>query len=209
MPLPIQQGSVADRLRNFLKITGRAATSVDEVLVPIISVQDLDQMPYRTQQRRFQLYGITAALAAANSFLGIYLPPNVRGVAVVDRITVTTAAAITLDIGWFMNPQTALGATFGNQSVYDVEDNASTGTIANPPSLPPQFFTGQVAATVAQLLNSVKVAANVTQIIPCNYAIRGILAADPAQTRAIAIRNTVVNAGFAVSIEGDWHPDAL
>jgi len=46
MPIPIQVGSLTDRLRNFLRIRGRVRLQLDETVVPTVQVQDLTKGPY-------------------------------------------------------------------------------------------------------------------------------------------------------------------
>lgn len=47
MPLPIQLGSLTDRLRKLFRIVGRTRFTLDETVVPVVVVQDLTQGPYQ------------------------------------------------------------------------------------------------------------------------------------------------------------------
>lgn len=47
MPLPIQLGSLTDRLRKLFRITGRTRFALDETVVPVVVVQDLTVGPYQ------------------------------------------------------------------------------------------------------------------------------------------------------------------
>ena len=47
MPIPIQVGSLTDRLRRFLRLRGRVRLQLDETVVPTVQVQDLTVGPYQ------------------------------------------------------------------------------------------------------------------------------------------------------------------
>jgi len=47
MPYPIQSGSITDRLRKFFRIRGRTNFQLDEMVAPVVMVQDLTQGPYQ------------------------------------------------------------------------------------------------------------------------------------------------------------------
>jgi len=47
VPLPIQSGSITDRLRNFFRIRGKTAFALDEIVAPVVLVQDLTKGPYQ------------------------------------------------------------------------------------------------------------------------------------------------------------------
>jgi len=47
VPLPIQVGSVTDRLRRFFRIRGRSSFQLDEIVVPVTMIQDLSKGPYQ------------------------------------------------------------------------------------------------------------------------------------------------------------------
>lgn len=47
MPIPIQIGSITDRLRNFFRIRGRTRFTLDETVVPVVQLQDLSTAPYQ------------------------------------------------------------------------------------------------------------------------------------------------------------------
>jgi len=47
MPLPIQSGSMTERLRKFFRIRGKTAFALDEIVAPVVLVQDLTVGPYQ------------------------------------------------------------------------------------------------------------------------------------------------------------------
>jgi len=48
MPIPIQSGSISDRLRKFFRIRGKTGFTLDEVVAPVVIVQDLTKGPYQS-----------------------------------------------------------------------------------------------------------------------------------------------------------------
>jgi len=47
VPLPIQSGSLTERLRKFFRIRGKTGFSLDEIVAPVVIIQDLTQGPYQ------------------------------------------------------------------------------------------------------------------------------------------------------------------
>jgi len=47
MPIPIQSASMSDRLRKFFRIRGKTGFTLDEVVAPVVLVQDLTKGPYQ------------------------------------------------------------------------------------------------------------------------------------------------------------------
>jgi len=47
VPYPIQSGSISDRLRKFFRIRGKTSFQLDEMVSPMVLVQDLTQGPYQ------------------------------------------------------------------------------------------------------------------------------------------------------------------
>jgi len=55
VPIPIQSGSLTDRLRNFFRIRGKSGFQLDEMVAPVVLIQDLTKGPYQA--------GVTPAAA--------------------------------------------------------------------------------------------------------------------------------------------------
>jgi len=55
VPIPIQSGSLTDRLRKFFRIRGKSGFILDEVVAPVVLIQDLTLGPYQA--------GVTPAAA--------------------------------------------------------------------------------------------------------------------------------------------------
>jgi len=48
VPYPIQSGSITDRLRKFFRIRGKTGFQLDEMVAPVVLVQDLTVGPYQS-----------------------------------------------------------------------------------------------------------------------------------------------------------------
>jgi len=62
VPFPIQSASITDRLRKFFRIRGKTSFSLDEIVAPVVLVQDLTKGPYQS--------GVTPAAGAIKTFVG-------------------------------------------------------------------------------------------------------------------------------------------
>jgi len=58
VPLPIQSGSITEKVRKFFRIRGKTAFALDEIVAPIVIVQDLSKGPYQA--------GVTPAAGEIN-----------------------------------------------------------------------------------------------------------------------------------------------
>jgi len=47
VPLPIQSGSITDKVRKFFRIRGKTAFALDEIVAPVVLVQDLSKGPFQ------------------------------------------------------------------------------------------------------------------------------------------------------------------
>lgn len=47
MPIPIQMGSITDRMRRFFRVRGRSGFALDEIVAPVALIQDLTKGPYQ------------------------------------------------------------------------------------------------------------------------------------------------------------------
>lgn len=87
MPIPIQIGSLTDRLRRFLRIRGRVKLQLDEIVVPTVQVQDLTVGPYLAGVEPCAGNFAIAIPAAAPSQFVIYLNPDAAIPPVADLTT--------------------------------------------------------------------------------------------------------------------------
>jgi len=72
VPYPIQSGSITERLRKFFRIRGKTSFQLDEMVAPVVLVQDLTQGPYQA--------GVTPAAAT----ITINVPNgNISGTAII------------------------------------------------------------------------------------------------------------------------------
>jgi len=89
MPLDIQVGTLADRLRQLLKLSGRIPLRLDETTVPVAIAADASEPPYATEPVLSWLSNSSAAVAGEFSALAIALPTTADGSLVVDKIFIT------------------------------------------------------------------------------------------------------------------------
>jgi len=95
MPLDIQQGEVADRLRKFFRLSGRIPATLDETVVPVAILQSLDQPPWRLTAQRGAAYIIKTLVAAEQLAIAVQHPLAVSGRTVVDKVFVSNEEATT------------------------------------------------------------------------------------------------------------------
>lgn len=97
MPLDIQTGLLADRLRQLLRLSGRIPLRLDEVTVPVVLAGSGTGVPYATDPVHFMQPIESPAVALETSGAGIALRPDTPGSLVVDAILLSnpgSAAAL-------------------------------------------------------------------------------------------------------------------
>src|SRR5687768_1210512 len=92
MPQPIQAGTVADRLRNFLNLTGRIPVQMDENVVPVANVQSLGEPPWRTEDVDCFAYASSPAVAARFGMVAFRMPAGATGALVIRRVVIASGA---------------------------------------------------------------------------------------------------------------------
>jgi len=85
MPVPIQFGGVVDRLRSFLRLTGRAPLQLDDTVVPVVITGDVGRVPYAVEPVHFSVNMVQNAVAAQMGCGAVGLPATATGCAVIDE----------------------------------------------------------------------------------------------------------------------------
>lgn len=208
MPQPIQQGTVADRLRNFLRLSGRIPVQLDENVVPIVNVQDLSQPPWRTQDVDFGVNVNGAAVAAVNTHVGLEVPVGIPGVAVVDTIyfqnSTGAAVAYSITVGVRVGAGYTLQGTCYNTELID--PGSAGAAIA---TVPVEFFDFSTAPIVGQEICRVMVPIGGSVIIPTRVSLRGRYGSSADIGQCLMVANRTVNLAANVSFRGTYYPQAL
>jgi len=170
VPLDTQNGSVADRLRNFFKLTGRVPAPLDDVVVPVANLVDLDGPPWRTADENWSTSALTQPALAANvSYAGVWMPRGMKGVAVVKQVVLENedAAAQTFFIAFVR-----ITPTDQNQ-VLNVEHFGDSAAGLNPRvPLRGGIFTN--GALIGEPLVRATLQAGASLVVPVSYALRGV-----------------------------------
>lgn len=105
MPTPIQVSSITNKLRSFFQLRGRQLFTLDETAVPIVSVEDLTQAPYRENHQVRFLTGFRETLPLNTRIMYFFIntsPPGlspineaaVPGVAVIESLRIRSTGAV-------------------------------------------------------------------------------------------------------------------
>lgn len=158
MPIPIQLGSLTERLRRFLRIRGRVRLSLDETVVPTVQVQDLTRGPYLAGVEPCAGNLVLVSPAGAPSQWVIYLNPDAA---------LLPAADLTTDLRF-------VGRSFTVQSLY-ISQRTSVNYRYRVGLVPRGIMLGGTFTVTKQLL-SVQDGAGVLDTVP---VIIGTIVAAP------------------------------
>lgn len=206
MPLTIQHGELADRIRAFFRITGRIPSQFDENIVGAAIVEDVSKPPYRPLGgvADFGSQPISPATAAEQNGAGIYVPAALKvGAAVVDNIVFVNSSAGTLSYALVIG-FADLGATSfpgfadsGNPAP-NLDDERSPGATAIQ-FLPVREFTAHSAALFGAEICRVTLPGPGSFSLPWRITLRpGFGAATYCTTLATA---------HLSNWHGTWYPD--
>jgi hypothetical protein len=210
MPLVTQQGSVADRLRNFFRVTGRIPAGLDETVVPVANIQYLGEPPWRTQDADFAVHGNVAAVAAVNSHIGVVMPGRTNGVAVVQEVSVRNNTAATAEYSLLFVAGAEAFADFAvitpslNTERPDPFNSGSAfgTTVPNLAGFTTLPLAGFELARLAALPGS-------NAIFTCRVSLRGRYGTNLAASQGLFVANRTVNVAITAGFRGTFFPAAL
>jgi hypothetical protein len=212
MPQPIQAGTVADRLRNFLKLSGRIPVQMDENVVPVVTAQQLDQPPWRTEVANFHTETQTsAAVAARFSMLAIRAPSGMTGVGRCLKALVRTNVAAEYKLMLWSNIEnegTIANFTVQDRAVNTERLNLSPAGAFERVPLDVCTFDGSDTTIGFELARvSLPIASN----WEFNYdvCIRGKYTDGRAQSQGLVLTCLTVNTSLTCSFWGTYFPQAI
>lgn len=202
MPLDIQSGELADRLRRFFRLTGRIPTVLDETLVPTVNVQDLDQPPWRSRSNDACAAVAISAVAAEVNACAIAMAPAASGRFVLDSILVknTTAAIRDLSIAYLTT-----AFVTGIQNVVQVPNVEVPGPFQPvAPGVLPRL--GLTTCTYHQATVNGEIIGRISVPIGETFRWENRLTLMPGWQ--IAVWHETVNQDLRVTFHGTHYPDA-
>lgn len=208
MATDIGTGSVADRLRNFLRITGRLPLKLDEMVVPVMVGQQLDSAPWRTSDQNFAAM-LTSATPAAGFFaaVGVELPIRVSGVARITGILLGNAAAAARSYDIRVGARSASNYT-RQGNVFNVENMTPVPAVI--PTLSPEFFDfNENPIATGNLIGRIRLAADASIYIPVDVSLRGNFGQSSTLGQSLWVLVRTPTEGLACTFFGTFYPQAL
>jgi hypothetical protein len=205
MPLDIQTGGFADKIRRALGVRGRMPLRLDETVVPVVNTGTLDQPPYRTDGTDFVCNVDMSAVAAKFTWGGIQLPPSVPGALVVEGMYVVNLGAAdsyTLFLG-SQRSYDAIDTAAPTQNPINVEHYPPEGLAVNPRSMPFNQNTKGADAVLGlgELLMTIRLLTDTGIYLPVRFTLRPGWAA--------AWWRRTVNLGVNVTFWGTYFPEIV
>lgn len=214
MPLDVQSGELADRLRRFFRLTGRIPAQIDEVTVPVANVQNLDVAPYRSRVHAGGNHVVGAAVALANTVAGIRVPApraaGSTGVFVVQKIIVRNANAGVQDylIG-LTDDATPINQVAG-AFLLDLDQTPDQGAVSGVSRIGVQVLSGTITPLAIQEITRVTVPGQtILQLDHLSIALRSGFGPNGAVSALLVVGADTVNLTVDATFLGLWHPDAL
>jgi len=201
MPLEVQSGDVADRLRRFFRLVGRIPTALDETLVPTAVLQNLDQPPWRSGPTDFEAWVVKGATAAELSAVGLTHPPALGGRTVVERITVRNDGGAAALYSFTITSYSYVLGFAGRVQAPDVERMpppiTGAGAIGQLGIYTASWHTG--GAMVGTQIGHISVPAGDTRVAEMRVTL--------APGWILMVWQEVVNLGVRASFGGTYYPE--
>lgn len=201
MPLEIQSGDIAERLRRFFRLTGRVPTALDETIVPVAVLASLDRPPWRQAPTDFEVHTTKGATAAELSAIGLTHPSALGGRTVVERITLRNDGAAAAVYSFTITSSSYVLGFAGRAQAPDVErmplpstGNAAIGQLGIYIA---SWHTG--GAQVGTQIGHFSVPAGDTRVAPLRVTL--------APGWILMVWQEVVNTGLRVAFGGTYYPE--
>jgi hypothetical protein len=204
VPLDIQTGGFAEKMRRALGVRGRMPFRLDETVIPTVEVNRLDLPPYRTDASDFATNIDITQVAAEFAFGGVKLPASSAGAVVIDQLMVTSEAADSYSVFLGNSPDyEATASLVGTQNVWNVESMPRGAAGVGAFTLP---FNQNLRGTdpvlgIGSLLFSFRMVANENLWIPLRATLR--------PGWAIALWRRTVNTPINCSWFGTYYPNVI
>lgn len=208
MATDVGTGTVADRLRNFLRLTGRIPLKMDEMVVPVVNAQQLDQPPWRTADQNWGCE-LTSATPAAGFFAcaGVELPARAAGVCRVTGILLGNAAAAARSYDIRVGPRGNSNYT-KQGNVFNTENMTPVPAVI--PTLAPEFFDfNENPLATGNIIGRIRLAIDQTIYIPVDVCLRGNFGQSLTIGQSLWVALRTPAEGVAVSFFGTFYPQAL
>ena len=168
MPLPFGNGELAARARTGLDLRGRIPFALDEVLVPTVSLLELDRAPFRTDG--VEWWGSNGRTPAAGQFAQVAVTPGDGAQAVVDQIIISNVdPAAALFVAYL------LPTLFSQSTCVSSELQLPTAPASVVANVPVDVQVADAAAAHSATtipLFQVQLASNQSIVIPCEIELR-------------------------------------
>jgi len=202
MPLDIQTGEVADRLREFFRLAGRIPSTLDESVIPVAVLQNLDQPPFRGPAAvDFTGWVIKAATAAELSAVGLGFPIGAGGKAVVNQIVIRNDGAAAALFGITLTSISYVLGFAGKVFVVNTEDLPPAQVGAGAPKrlgiYTATWHTG--GAQVGEQIGHCSVPPGDTKILPIRVTL--------SEGWNLMVWQEVVNIGVRAVFHGTYYPE--
>jgi hypothetical protein len=207
MPLDIQSGSLADRIRRALGLRGRMPLKLDETVVPTVETASLTLPPYRGADAMDFSTNVFLAAAGAGrySFGGVGLSVDQPGAIVIDGIWVTSLATdaysivIGTDVDYDAADSAPLQTTKQVENYGDLSRAVAGATPLNCP-IRTRWGSSLTLRLGAASLHSFRVSAADDKLIPWRYTLR--------PGWFLAVWRSTANLELDVNFHGTYYPDA-
>lgn len=130
MPLPIQLGELANRIRRAFDVRGRMPLALDETVVPVLIVGDATDFPFSLDPLGFAGHGFVVGQAANRACVAVSNQGPEGSIAVIEQLVVSTstgAASQDIEISRSGILQTAVAA-LETRRCADVTSDCRGGT---------------------------------------------------------------------------------
>lgn len=203
MPLDIQAGGLAAKLRRLMGVRGRLPLRLDEQLVPTTEVGPALGAPYRTAGDAFDVatWHSQAAVAGQFPFVGIWLPLTSSGALVVRHVLLqTTGTADTFGL-WLGNTTDYIASQVLPASDIVITENfpAVSAAGVTPFVLGGNVKGANAAQGIGKRISTHRLALDASLVVPVSVTLR------PGWT--LAVWRGTVNTVCEASFWGTYYPN--
>jgi hypothetical protein len=170
MPLPIQLGELANRVRRALDTRGRLPLALDETIVPVVLIADADEVPYALDPQHAAGFQRGTGAVGVQVTIGISNQGPEGSVFILEQLTISMAAAGLVEVSRSGTLTADIPAD--SNLMADLTSQARPGAVGRDIPVRLDLHTATTIATVGSICEIVTAPSTSTLVLPVKHYLR-------------------------------------
>jgi hypothetical protein len=171
MPLPIQLGELANRVRRALDTRGRLPLALDETVVPVVLIADADEVPYALDPIHAAGFQRGTGAAAAQCTIGISNQGPEGSVFILEQLAIACGTA-NAEIEISRSGTLTADVPASSRVMADLTSQARPGAVGRDVPVRLDLHTATTITTVGSICEMIRTGPDRSLILPVKHYLR-------------------------------------